>query len=1256
MLERAQPELAASEKVTHTQSLDFDYRHADSARANLNDAKRMAVMSNQVRSKQIHGATDLTLVADIKPGLAPIPDSMSYATRLARVLNAFFEQRRYELETRGIQYGLVEQLRIIRSFRWSILGQGRQLMLAVTFDGPWEPYIRVIAEEAGPLLDLIFSHCSDYEGNSCEDGYSLFADWVRARQVESIHFYDAAPELSVDDLRYLQKFEAIASSSALDPARLAVQARNASLSALSPERLSGDFFATQASLLFRLRKLFSGPDEPQLFDRLALLLIGARLDDVRAEFANGGSDDERVATRAWVNQLSRSGTRARPVLDPDTRQVPEETVHALENVPGNVLSSYQEACQREQAAPHGFVGAAALVRFGTRANARQFLRAVRPLLSSEQEVPTAARGTQVSLGLSYLGLRSLQLSAETLARFPAEFREGAKLRAASLGDVGENHASTWERPLLNFELYRSGEDVPARERALEQDPDAARFDIEQVVDAVVLLQRPAAAENDQFGNRHPLFEQLLSLESAGVEILHVLPLRSYGDGGHFQLKDGLSQPQPRSPDTRGVHARDRVALGEILIGYQNELGQRPSPGLEAHFANSTFLALRKMEQDVAGFRAASAALNDNVARQRELLGGSAPNARLFEQKLLGRAPDGTAALPAGSSGNDFDYGSDPDGAKCPLFSHVRRANPRTERTINGIVRRPPRIVRRGLSYGASYEQSPDDTSRGVMFGAYCASLAEQFEVVQRWVNGGNSSTGSSAHPDLIAGTFPASSARTLHCPHEGGTLAIPLPPKPLARLRWALYLFVPALDVVSALADGQLGPPTQRPAPASPSFDPTAVQKLDALIALEKDPPAALAAWTQLIEDVTLRAELWQVWNVILHRHQGMLRTPYGLLVGHPELVKFVLENGNSFSVRGYFQRMQETFGGHYLGMDVEPKALVRDGVSDGYPAAIGEHGYCKSAEIPNQLISEISFDDSYQQALTLTRAFFARKLGEMEQRLEAAEQGHPLSPQHNSFNVEDLAREVVGQIAEARFGFPGGMTYQAELPETDSKARCPVDFHRVSQHVFGASPSPTVRELAKQRGAVIAQAARGKGRASTFGQQLEAAGYQGDFDSALVGAINGFAVSTSKTFVSVMYQWLESGQFWSLQRDVQLEPEHARPSQELRQLLQARLAAGMINLPVPDLLYRVTVEATQLASFPEFKPRVGETVVLSLSAAALVASSLDYLFGGTRGSGKATHACPGRNMAQGVLLGMTVGLLERASIARVRDLELTLR
>ncbi|HTU64003.1 MAG TPA: hypothetical protein VMF89_36305, partial [Polyangiales bacterium] len=395
---------------------------------------------------------------------------------------------------------------------------------------------------------------------------------------------------------------------------------------------------------------------------------------------------------------------------------------------------------------------------------------------------------------------------------------------------------------------------------------------------------------------------------------------------------------------------------------------------------------------------------------------------------------------------------------------------------------------------------------------------------------------------------------------------------------------------------------------------------------------------------------------VILQRHQGVLRTAYGLLVGHPALVKLVLERGNSFSVRGYFKRMQETFGGHYLGMDVEPKELVQDGVADGYPAAIGEQGYRESAELPNELIYGISFDDSYQQALTFTRAFFARRLTDMEKKLQAAEQGHPLSPQYNSFSVEDLSREVVGQIAEARFGFPKGMTSQAELPETENKARCPVDFHRVSQHVFGASPSPTVRELAKQRGAVIQEVARGQGRACTFGQQLAAAGYKGDFDSALVGAINGFAVSTSKTFVSVMYQWLESGQFWSLQREVQREPAHARPSPSLRQLLQTQLAEGMITLPVPDLLYRVTVEATQVAEFPGFSPRVGETVVLSLSTAARAANSLDYLFGGAGEGWKATHACPGREMAQGVLLGMTVGLLERPSLMRIRDLDLTLR
>src|SRR5205814_5026476 len=110
---------------------------------------------------------------------------------------------------------------------------------------------------------------------------------------------------------------------------------------------------------------------------------------------------------------------------------------------------------------------------------------------------------------------------------------------------------------------------------------------------------------------------------------------------------------------------------------------------------------------------------------------------------------------------DFSYPPSAAEGRCPHFAHARRANPRT-------VPAPPRILRRGMSYGPAFEQAPD-APRGLMFMAYAASLAEQYEVVQRWVNAGNSTGVLSGHPDLLAGPFPEGSARHLYYSNALGT-------------------------------------------------------------------------------------------------------------------------------------------------------------------------------------------------------------------------------------------------------------------------------------------------------------------------------------------------------------------------------------------------------------------------------------------------------------------------------------------------------
>ena len=74
---------------------------------------------------------------------------------------------------------------------------------------------------------------------------------------------------------------------------------------------------------------------------------------------------------------------------------------------------------------------------------------------------------------------------------------------------------------------------------------------------------------------------------------------------------------------------------------------------------------------------------------------------------------------------------------CPFQSHVRRANPRSTR--EDIAHRAPDHATRHVLRPTPSMRKNGDAERGLVFMAYNASIAEQFEVIQAWLSGGNSS-------------------------------------------------------------------------------------------------------------------------------------------------------------------------------------------------------------------------------------------------------------------------------------------------------------------------------------------------------------------------------------------------------------------------------------------------------------------------------------------------------------------------------------
>jgi Dyp-type peroxidase family len=418
---------------------------------------------------------------------------------------------------------------------------------------------------------------------------------------------------------------------------------------------------------------------------------------------------------------------------------------------------------------------------------RALLAALSPRLTNAVSWGLNPPPATLNVAVSWRGLRALGAPDALLAAFPEEFRLGMDGRADLLGDVGDAAPERWVPGLRPGEVHLLVT-LYAREPA---GLEAARAELAAELPAGVavvhereaaLLQRPGEA---------------LARE-------------------HFGFADGFAQPSiddplagPYEKPGQGTPEEDGgwrpLAPGEFVLGYEDE--DRIEPGEELGWLgrNASFSVVRELAQDVAGFR----------SFLREQAGED--GAEALAARLMGRWRDGTplvhspdrpdpelAADQRGERLNDFRYSDDPNGFRCPIGSHVRRANPRDALGWGSSLSRRHRIIRRGMPYGPPLpeDSAGDERERGLVFVCHQASLARQFEVVQgSWIADGDAFR-LGDDPDPILGGPALDSARPAKMTLQGD------PPRlvgPLARfvlLRGGEYLFTPSLAAAARLGRG----------------------------------------------------------------------------------------------------------------------------------------------------------------------------------------------------------------------------------------------------------------------------------------------------------------------------------------------------------------------------------------------------------------------------------------------------------------------
>ncbi len=451
--------------------------------------------------------------------------------------------------------------------------------------------------------------------------------------------------------------------------------------------------------------------------------------------------------------------------------------------------------------------------------ARSWLRMAIP------DVVTAAKvsprpTTALHLAFTAPGLQALGLADSVIADFSHEFRTGmaAEARSRLIGDVGNNSPEHWQWGGPGHEPH------------------------------VLAMFFGEEADFEAFVGRlrGELFER--AFEAHPLEMAHLDVTEPFG------FADGISQPeidwkQRRRTPTDQREYTNVVALGEFLLGYENEYGKltdRPLLDADATAAglldapeapdkkdlarNGTYLVMRQLEQDVRGFWKFVHEQSEGPEEAEQLAAAMVGRTRAGAP-LVGGAGASDSIDGAGPPENQFTFDDDPTGSECPFGAHIRRANPRNtdEPERGGLLKRLRiatgfgskefrydlmssvrfhRILRRGRAYGATIDptQPTDelDAPTGLHFICINANISRQFEFVQGAWLASSKFSGMTGEADPLLGTreplLSGDSTNSFKLPKDGDLRRRVSDLPQFVTLRGGAYFFLPSLRALSYLA------------------------------------------------------------------------------------------------------------------------------------------------------------------------------------------------------------------------------------------------------------------------------------------------------------------------------------------------------------------------------------------------------------------------------------------------------------------------
>jgi len=427
-----------------------------------------------------------------------------------------------------------------------------------------------------------------------------------------------------------------------------------------------------------------------------------------------------------------------------------------------------------------------LVGVGDAAGARQWLRDRVERVTTAVPWHGGRPQSTFNVALTRAGLAALGVSDAKIQSFSDEFVEGMAARAQDIGDLDASAPANWDPGLGTGEAHM----------------------------LVTINAQSTSILEDALSELHGGLEAAAGLSI--VAEVHAELLK--GAREHFGFADGFSQPaiegvsDDKAPG-EGVPLANgwrALAAGEFILGYEDEESRvdpkrrLPSAPDDPLGRNGTYMVWRKLYQDVALFR--------RTVREASHVYPYGDERKLLA-KVVGRWPNGAPLVteaggqpkgfdPKAPGANDFRYGDDPDGLRCPLGAHVRRSNPRDALGFEGKLTFRHRLIRRGMPYGPPLDHrtlEDDGQDRGLVFVCFNASISRQFESVQtQWLNTGNSFHLGEDSDFIIGG---AHGKMTI----QGDPPFFMSAQESFITMRGGEYLFVPGITALAAIADDVAG-------------------------------------------------------------------------------------------------------------------------------------------------------------------------------------------------------------------------------------------------------------------------------------------------------------------------------------------------------------------------------------------------------------------------------------------------------------------